>query len=61
MDIPRYYASGEEHGPLHDGVRRYRGSGAVAGCWAKAGVPSRLLTEKRAAMKRMMPPQVLVM
>ena len=61
MDIPRYYASGEEPGPLHDGVRQYRGSRAVAGCWAKAGVPNRLMTEKGAAMKRMMPPQVLVM
>lgn len=23
MDIPRYYASGEEPGPLHDGLRHY--------------------------------------
>jgi hypothetical protein len=45
MDIPRHYASGEEPGPLYDGVGEYLEEGGV-GCWAKAVVPNRPVPEK---------------
>jgi hypothetical protein len=59
MDL-RYYASGDEPGPLHDGIRQYRGGGGY-GLVGEGRARNRPVTEKKAVRERITPPQVLVM